>query len=321
MMKVLLLATPIALAVITSGAAQQPAVLATTPPAPSCGEFLPVVYRGIANEMVQFTPKHCNQVMVAGQNYVIPPGVGVESGGVMADLAGACVDQHCGQPLSPNVLYYAYVFRSPSGSLMIDFSRSGHMEDTAYGNEVKVGAPGESLVGMIETGADGLLVSDSVAQPIVSWFNQGTTGLTEQFGVYTPHVSPTTCSPDLMTPLDENGKPYTVKFLSWGINSTFAQAFTVPNIYVESSVNNSTTGGTGLIDIRIDGPGVSGGGSSLSVYTQAMVGGAGYVHVSAVGAAGANEGWITGTLMMSTAGSPGCFTLVSGQIFTSPVHS
>jgi len=291
--------------------------------APSCGEFLPMVteqWIGSPHRRVHFIPKACNKILVGDRLETIPPGVGVIKGGIAADLKDTCIDKICGQPLAPLTLYRAYVFKDSKKALKLDFSTGGHIESPTYGNQVHVGDPARSLVGLVRTNENGLLNGGARSLMIESWFNRGHTGLTQFIQKNGAQPTARTCSAALV-PIPE----FFVEFLVFGINDTFRQGYTVPNISVEGTVTNENSTGSVQVAVALEttikGKVVPAAkGSHISTFYKSVPAASGTVSVTAVGAWGTEEGYVKGILMM---GAPdgGCAVMPSGQIFTSPHHS
>ncbi len=303
---------------LAASARADPAVVA-----PACGEFLPMItdrWIGSPHRRVHFVPKVCNKIMVGGSLETIPPGIGVISGGVSADLTNTCIDKVCGRPLAPLTLYRAYVVKGKDTKLGLDFSTGGHTEDATHGHQVHRADPTRSLVGLVRTNENGLLNGGSRSLMIQSWFNRGHTGLTQFIQQTADKPGARTCSPTLAAIPDAF-----VEFLVFGINDTFRQGYTVPNVHVEGTVSNENP--TGSVDVAImvertigDVVKPPAGASHVSTFHKSVPEAWGTVSTTAVGAWGTEEGYVKATLMMAAPGG-GCAVMRSGQIFTSPHHS
>lgn len=371
---------------------------AETPTAPWCGEFLPMItdaWVGAPHRQVHFAPKYCNKIMVNGAVETIPPAIAVLSGGIGADVTNTCVDKMCGQPLAPDMLYRVYVFKDEQ-ILRINFSPSEHKEGP-HGNEVHSDDPSQSFIGLVKTEKSGL-VCGGMSLCVLSWFYRGHTGLGNWIGPQYGKPVADVCAPNLQ-PVPSAS----VIVLTFGINSTFRQGYTVPNIYATGTVTNTEVGKAARAAIAIEWGGTpvrlnagSPGAVEWSHFSNANVRvntavsftsdkplpppltpdtvyyvqkaidtnrfaisskpngtpivfespqlgnvqiavlarqagpittfirtrdvTAGTLHAVAIGALGAEEGWIKGSLML---GAPdgGCARVDDGMIYTSPHHS
>jgi hypothetical protein len=308
------------------------AITLATPSYADCqGQFTPLCWpagceapdSGSPFTRVHFFPKNGNQIIISGKAETIPAGVGVVSGGVIGVTSNACIDKVCGQQLAPNTLYRVYVFMD-SGTMKMDFSTGGHQADRTHGNEVHASDPTRSLVGMVRTNASGSIDGDAKRQMTISWCNRGHTGLASFVGWGGGNPA-TTCSSTL-TEIPE----HTIEFLTFGINDTFKQGFTVPNIYVSGTVVSdkyptppNNIGGYVHVGIAIQPEGAKQAAlmSHIASYYQGSEAEAGTVHTVAIGAAGTNEGYVRATLVMSNGGFGGCVSMTSGTLFASPLHS
>lgn len=271
------------------------------------GEFTPMADSGSPFQRVHFFPKNGNQILIDGVSETIPPGVGVISGGVIGTYDNASIDKVTGQHLAGHTLYFVYAYML-SGSMVLDFSQTGHEEDATYGNEVRVGDPARSLVGMVYTDANGRFVGSNRSQLTLSWFNRGHTGLMQ-------FVDGDSTSSSSLAEVNSNHR---LEWLQWGINNTFRQGFTVPNIYVTGTVVNSAANCYVQVGIGIDG---SARVSPIGSHFQASLSDAGTVATAMVGANGANEGYHYATFLMGNGGSCGTATITSGAIYSSPLES
>jgi hypothetical protein len=364
--------------------------------APWCGEFLPMIteaWVGSPHQRVHFAPKYCNKIMVDGVIETIPPAIAVYSGGINTDVTNTCIDKVCGQPLKPNMLYRAYVFKD--GSLKINFSVTEHKEGP-YGNEVNAEDPSQSFIGLVKTEDSGRICG-GMNLCILSWFYRGHTGLGDFIGPAFGKPLADVCSATLQP------TAAAVTVLTFGINSVFRQGYTVPNIYASGTLTNSevgkashaaigiewagtpvtfaagspgvvtwshyaganigvgtalafasdgvlpsplTTAGTYYVQAAVDantftltnapgGPAIpiasDGSGKHIVIVKNRQAGPrtAGFrsaegnataLHAVSVGALGAEEGWIKGTLMLG-APNGGCARVPEGMIYTSPHHS
>lgn len=256
-----------------------------------------------------FSLKNRNKIVINGTKETIPPGVGVISGGVIGTYNNASIDKVPGKKLVGRTLYYVYVYMR-KGVMKMDFSTVGHKEDSRFGNQVHVADPTRSLVGMVYTDESGRFVGNSRSQLTLSWFNRGHTGLIQQIGP--EYGSPRSCSPN-MTRVDQK---YRLEWLQWGINSTFRQGFTVPNVYVSGTVSNSEPGGYVYVSIAINGTQAS----FVSTHYQSSLKALGNVHLVVVGANGTDEGYNSAELLMGTGGR-GCALMRAGAIYSSPLES
>jgi len=275
------------------------------------GEFLPMADSGSPFSRVHFVPKNGNHIIINGVPEKIPPGVGVISGGIIGDVTNACVDKLCGRRLAPLTLYYVYVFMS-KGVMKMDFSTARHKEDETYGNEVHENDPTRSLVGMIRTDESGRIHGDANSQMTISWFNRGHTGLAAWIGPEVGHPTVKTCSQTMQ----EIPGVY-LEFLTFGINSSFRQAFTVPNVYVSGTVQSDEIGSVVNVQVGINGKPFS----HVASHYQAVRKSLSSINTVAIGAMGAEEGYVRASLFMSNVGRGGCATMKSGTLFVSPLHS
>ncbi len=287
----------------------------------SCGQFTPVAGKNTGGQTwefpspfryVHFFPKHCNRVIIDGVERVIPPGVGVTSGGVIGDVTNACIDKVCGKHLLPNTTYRVYVFMD--GDMKMDFSTGGHAEDPTYGNQVHSQDPLRSLVGMVRTNENGWIYGDATRQNTISWFNRGHTGLGPfvGWGGGPPvHICPNAGD----TGWHDTG--YSLEFLTFGINDTFRQAFTVPNIHFSGMIGNDQVGGVARIGLEVNGSMMG----HMPWSYQAVQGQGYHVHDVALGAAAADEGHVTVRLKITNLGYGTCVHVYSGTLYLDPLHS
>ncbi|MGZ8367427.1 MAG: hypothetical protein ACXWVK_01655 [Rhodoplanes sp.] len=280
----------------------------TASPAADCqGEFTPIAGNGSPFTQVHFFPKNGNEVIIAGVTETIPPGVGVISGGVIGTFDHASIDKVPGQALAGKTVYYVYVYMR-DGVMTMDFSMTGHKEDETYGTQVHIGDPSRTLVGMVRTDENGRFVGSNRAQRTISWCNRGHTGLIQQLG------GASTNSKNLA----EVSENYRIEWLQWGINNTFRQGFTVPNIYVAGNVRNDKRGGYVQVAIAIDGVMCS---HVMTYFQPYFWGDVGTVITAVIGANGTNEGYHYASFLMSTGGADGTAVMTSGAIYSSPFHS
>ena len=111
----------------------------------------------------------------------------------------------------------------------------------------------------------------------------------------------------------------------FGINDSFRQGYTVPNVHLEGTVTNENP--TGSVDVAIavertmdDVVKPATGASHVSSFYKSAPEAWGTVSTTAVGAWGTEEGYVKAIMMMAAPGG-GCAVMRSGQIFTSPHHS
>lgn len=271
------------------------------------GEFTPVAGSGSPFSQVHYFPKNGNKIIIAGKQQTIPPGVGVISGGVIGTYNKASIDKVPNKILLPHTTYYVYVYMS-NGVMTMDFSKTGHKEDNTYGNEVHATDPSRSLVGMVHTNAKSLFVGSNKSQMTLSWCNRGSTGLIE--GLDGDHT-------DSITAFVEPNPEHRLEWLQWGINNSFRQGFTVPNIHVTATVVNSKPGAYVEVTIGID----NAKQSTFIIGTQcSSTNAASVVSVTMVGANGSNEGYHYATFLMR-APQGGTATVKSGDIFSDPLQS
>lgn len=271
------------------------------------GEFTPIAGSGSPFSQVHFFPKKGNKILINGKLEVIPPGVGVISGGVIGTFNDASIDKQLHQKLQGSTLYYVYVYMKDK-TMIMDFSRTGHKEDETYGNQVNASDPTRSLIGMVYTTPEGKFLGSNRSQLTTSWFNRGHTGLIQQLeGAQTDSASPKEVSSD-----------YRLEWLQWGINDTFKQGFTVPNIYVVGTVQNSQAGCNAQVALGIDASQQS---SFSGTFYQVDKKAQGVVSTTIVGANGTNEGYHFATFLFSTGGTCGKAIMKSGAIYSSPLES
>ncbi len=275
------------------------------------GQFLPLADSGSPFSRVHFVPKNGNQIVIAGQSETIPPGVGVISGGVIGEVKNACIEKVCGQILAPLTLYRTFVFMDDK-VMKMSFSTGGHKEDETYGNEVHVDDPTLSLVGMARTDENGMIRGEVNRQMTISWANRGHTGLAAFIGPTLGAPIARTCS-DTMTEISG----FFLEFLTFGINDTFRQAFTVPNAYVSGTVKSDKPRGYVHVMVGIDGVPFS----HTAIHYQGSPNDVSTIHTVAIGAKGAEEGYVRVSLFMSNGGQGGCATMQSGTLYLSPLQS
>lgn len=283
------------------------AALAESASADCQGEFTPIAGHGSPFTQVHFFPKNGNKVMIRGVAQRIPPGVGVISGGVTGTFDRASIDKVPDKTLAGKTLYYVYVYMR-AGIMTMDFSTTGHKEDETYGTQVHIGDPSRTLVGMVRTDERGRFVGNARAQLTISWCNRGHTGLIQQLG------GTSTSSKNLT----EVNAEYRIEWLQWGINNTFRQGFTVPNIYIAGNVRNSKRGGHVQVAIAIDGVMCS---YVMTYYQPYFWGDVGTVITAVIGANGTDEGYHYASFLMGTGGTEGTAVMTSGAIYSSPFHS
>ncbi len=279
----------------------------TTVFAEDSGEFTPLSGSGSPFSQVHFFPKKGNQIMIDGKKELIPPGVGVFSGGVIGTYNDASIDKKEHQKLKGHTLYYVYVYMKNT-KMLLDFSQTAHKEDPTYGNEVHASDPTRSLVGMVYTTKEGKFLGNNHSQLTLSWFNRGHTGLFESLD-----GAETTSKTAI-----EVSKKYRLEWLQWGINNKFQQGFTVPNIYVSGTVFNTNPGSYVQVSLGINGKTPV---SYNGTYYQVNLNDVGMANTAVIGANGANEGYNYATFLMSTAGGEGKAVMKYGAIYSSPLES
>jgi len=129
---------------------------------PQCGRLLYV-----ASNQVAFKPFNGNKAKINGIIYDIP------SGGVASVINNAYLNGVAGQTLGTNTFYYAYL-AYVSGSLVIDWSTTGHATDSTAGNvgvEIKNGDSSRTLIGAGYIGGTTIFQDDASHRYIASWFN------------------------------------------------------------------------------------------------------------------------------------------------------
>lgn len=270
------------------------------------GEFTPMADSGSPFQRVHFFPKNGNQILIDGVSRTIPPGVGVISGGLIGDAENTSIDKVPGQRLAPLTLYYVYAYWS-GGAMVMDFSTGGHKEDLTYGNEVHVSDPDRSLIGMVRTDANRRFVGSANSQMTLSWCNRVRLGVIEML------TGDSTSSSTLVIP----NPAHKVEWLQWGINSSFLQGATSPNIYVQATVGNTVSGAYVNMSLAIDGVqcGLLGGLRINSVGDAQQLGSFN------LGAAGTDEGYHYAQVLLSNGGSSGTVNIGSGAIWAAPVDS
>jgi hypothetical protein len=284
------------------------------------GQFTPIAGRHYGGQnweylspfqFVHFFPKNGNKIIIAGQEETIPPGVGVTSGGVIGDVENASIDRAPGQRLQPNTTYRTFVYMD-GGDMKMDFSTGGHKEDQTYGNQVHVADPARSLVGMVRTNETGRIYGDATRQNTISWFNRGHTGLGSFIGW--GGGNPVSITP---THPGWHDTGYSLEFLTFGINDTFRQAFTVPNVHFSGMIGNDAMGGVACVGLEFNG----------SVFShqpwcyQAVPGQGYHVHDVALGAGAADEGHVKVKLVISNLGYGSTVHIHRGSLYLDPLHS
>lgn len=269
-----------------------------------CGQFTPVLGAGSPFTQVHFFPKKGNQVVVSGQSRTIPPGVGVISGGVIGTHNNASINKVLGQTLAASTLYYVYVYVLDN-VLVMDFSTTGHIEDQTYGNEVHATDQTRSLIGMVFTGTDGKFVGQDGMQLTLSWFNRGHLAIGRELdGIRSAYGF-----------LFEANSDKRLHWLQWGVNNSFVEGFSVPNVYFHATVVNNTVGSYVHTAIRIDGVSTS----KISAHYQASNADCGTVAMQAC--PHGNEGYHWASFMMGNGGFSGEALVTSGYFGTSPLFS
>lgn len=220
--------------------------------APWCGELLPMItdqFIGAPHRRIHFAPKYCNKIMVGGTIENIPSATAVVSGGISADVTNTCVDKVCGQALRPRMLYRSYIFKD-NGALKFNFSVKEHKEDAIFGNEVHVDDPGQSFVGLVYTDENGLICGGASSLCVLSWFYRGHTALVSFIGPIFGKPPAQACD----TPgghvagVDQ----FDVTILTFGVNSTFRQGYTVPNFYLMGTLTNTVVGASSYASIGLE---------------------------------------------------------------------
>jgi hypothetical protein len=149
----------------------------------------------------------------------------------------------------------------------------------------------------------------------LSWFNRGHTGLADWIG-WNGAPPAQSCS-KLLTVVPG----YFVEFLVFGINDTFKQGYTVPNVHVSGTVTNTVDNASAQVAIAIERNGNPPAQfSHIATVHKSIAGEEASVYTSSVGGFGTDEGYLKAYLML---GAPrgGCARMPSGTIFTSPHHS
>jgi hypothetical protein len=277
------------------------------------GEFTPIAGNGSPFSQVHFFPKNGNRILINGKTEIIPPGIGVMSGGVIGTYNDASIDKQEHQKLKGKTLYYVYAYMNKMQSgkpsqMKLDFSQTGHNENPTYGNEVHANDPGRSLVGMVYTTKEGKFLGNNRSQLTLSWFNRGHTAIAQSLD------GSTTTSQKAV----EVNRLYRLEWLQWGINNSFRQGFTVPNIYVAGTVVNSKPGSYVQVSIGINGTTPV---SYNGTYYQTDANSVGFASAAVTGANGANEGYNYATFLMSTAGGEGQAMMKYGAMYSSPLDS
>lgn len=142
--------------------------------APECCKL--TVYGTSPGLMIQLLPYNGNLIKINGVLYQIPA-AGIQSGtGLNQWLNGAA------GTLAFNTLYYVYLWRSPSGQLVLDFSTTGFVMSTTPGNvgvAIKSGDDTRSLVGMAYPGgtSPNVFYDQANNRLVRSWFNRGAASL------------------------------------------------------------------------------------------------------------------------------------------------
>ncbi len=271
------------------------------------GEFTPMINSDSPFTQVHFFPKKGNKILINNKYETIPPGIGVISGGVIGTYNDASIDKHEHKKLKGSTLYYVYVYMKDK-TMKMDFSQIGHKESVKYGNQIHFIDPTRSLIGMVYTTPEGKFLGSNRSQLTTSWCNRGHTGLVQQLeGASTNSKKP-----------KEINVNYRLEWLQWGINNTFKQGFTTPNIYVATTVQNSQLNCAVEVSVGIDNDKSA---SFNGIYTQISPVSYGYIGSTVVGANGTNEGYHFATFLMSTVGTCGTAIVKSGAIYSSPLES
>lgn len=156
-----------------------PTIIAQKPYATRVNDLRPVAYSGgcISNyggsdpfSQCQFLPRNGNTIYINGKIEIIPAGILLVSGGIIATYSSCSVDKVPTQALAANTDYFVYVFML-NGVMTLDFSVTGASED-ANGVWCKTSDTSCTLVGFLHTNAASKTLGNAQAQTIISYYNR-----------------------------------------------------------------------------------------------------------------------------------------------------
>jgi len=127
-----------------------------------------VRFEYVSATQVRLSPYNGSAIKIAGVTYNL-------TAPILATRTSAFVNGVAGQTLGVTTTYFVYLFDSGGGVLALDFTTTGHSQDTTAGNvgvEIKTGAPTRTLVGMVRTHTDGTFQDNVSFRYVASWFNR-----------------------------------------------------------------------------------------------------------------------------------------------------
>ena len=114
---------------------------------------------------IVFNPYNGDWIRIDGQLYQIPP-VGISAGPTVS------IDGVAGQSLAADTVYYVYLFDN-AGTLIIDFSQTGHQRSSQANNngtEIKQGDNSRTLIGIVMATTGATPFRSALLR---SWLNRG----------------------------------------------------------------------------------------------------------------------------------------------------
>lgn len=257
---------------------------------------------------VHFFPKRGNKIIIAGREEIIPPGIGVISGGVIGEVGNCSIDKVLGQALAPNTLYWVYVYMR-NRVMTLDFSGGRHVEDPCSGVQIHYADPLRSLVGMVRTNELGTIHGNGVQQCTLSWFNK------EQASLMASLDNLFTEPSEGDTAMYVPAGAVKLEFLTWCINGAFTEAFPNPDVIVEGTVQNTVVGKYVHVGVEVDGVAAH---HYIGGHFQGHLGDCGFAQSKSIGCNAASEGHHYARPMIGHGGTSGR-ALFASAIITVPL--
>lgn len=292
-----------------------------------CGQFTPIAGPGENNPFprVHFFQKDDPWIRIAGRRRRIPGGIGVREGGCIGVHNDTIVHNPAtgvwkpGQALAGDSLYYSYVLW-PDNKMVMGFSPLGHCEDREFGTEVCLADPRASLVGMVYTDPNGKFIGGAQEQLTLSWFKRCDLGLGASFTPTPQAPTPFSVSDPAFAEISSTKR---LRFLVWGINSSFLQGAVAPNIKARLNVKNNVVGRHVHIQMCLDG--IPWG--DIDGFFQNATHDCGSVSAEIIGIGGMNEGMHWASVLMRAPLSDGSWpnggtaVVNTGVIYTEGLQS
>ena len=250
------------------------------------------IFKATSSTTAALNPYGGNLITINGANFSIP------AGGVTATITSCFVNQVAAQSVSPNTLYYVYVFNN-SGTLALDFSTTSHVTDSSAGDigvEIMSGNANYALVGMVYPQAGPVLSFSGANQLVASWFNRQDKGTVAAFTAN--HTSTSTSPVELDTSIRN-------QFVTWGTESVVAALSGVASASGGSNVSSFIDFDGGTVSAgQTGGVGASGAADQIGV---------------AFIASGLSEGFHYATMFVDVSANTGTWYGPSGFITNNPL--